>query len=118
MRARFEWEARSLRDGYAAALWAMERHLRSTNREVAAKVRALRQEIGREFGWLSRLATAAVGPLLLWSTRREERRLAAGQTYEPESIIERRNWPFGRPVERLSGAELVTLTAEGSSGQD
>ncbi len=28
VRARFAFEARSLRDGYAAALWAMERHLR------------------------------------------------------------------------------------------
>ena len=28
VRARFAWEARSLRDGYAAALWAMEKHLR------------------------------------------------------------------------------------------
>ena len=118
VRARFEWEARSLRDGYAAALWAMERHLRKANRPVAAKVRELRQEIGREFGLMSRLLTAVLGPVLLWATRREERRLAAGQTYEPESIIERRNWPFGTPVEQLSGAELVALTAEGSSGQD
>ena len=28
VRARFAWEARSLSNGYAAALWAMERHLR------------------------------------------------------------------------------------------
>ena len=31
VRARFAWEARSLSDGYAAALWAMEKHLRKTN---------------------------------------------------------------------------------------
>jgi hypothetical protein len=33
-----------------------------------------------------------LGPVLLWSARREERRLAAGQTYEPPTIVERRNW--------------------------
>ena len=92
VRARFTWEARSLRDGYAAALWAMEKHLDGANRAVAGRVRGLRQEIGREFGLVSRIVTRVLGPLLLWSTRREERRLAAGQTYEPPTIIERRNW--------------------------
>lgn len=92
VRARFTWEARALRDGYAAALWAMEKHLRGANVAVAEKVRALRKELGKEFGLFSRLATRALGPVLLWSVRREERRLAAGQTYEPSTIIERRNW--------------------------
>jgi hypothetical protein len=92
VRARFAWEARSLRDGYAAALWAMEKHLDGANRAVAERVRGLRQEIGREFGLVSRVVTRVLGPVLLWSTRREERRLAAGQTYEPPTIIERRNW--------------------------
>jgi B12 binding domain len=92
VRARFAWEARSLKDGYAAALWAMERHLRHTNPDVSAKIRALRREVGQEFGWKSRIATLAVGPLLAWSARREARRLADGQTYEPQTIVERRNW--------------------------
>jgi hypothetical protein len=92
LRARFTWEARSLRDGYAAALWAMEKHLGGANRAVADQVRGLRQQIGREFGLVSRVVTRVLGPVLLWSTRREERRLAAGQTYEPPTIVERRNW--------------------------
>jgi len=33
-----------------------------------------------------------VGPLLLWSSKREDRRLAAGKTYEPPTFVERRNW--------------------------
>ena len=37
---------------------------------------SLRQEIGREFGLLSRVLARALGPVLLWSARREERRLA------------------------------------------
>jgi len=92
VRARFAWEANSLRDGYAAALWAMEKHLRQTNAAVSQKIRALRQEIGAEFGLASRLVTRVLGPILLRSARREERRLAAGKTYEPRTIIERRNW--------------------------
>ena len=37
VRARFAWEARPLQDGYAAALWAMEKHLRRTNPAVSAE---------------------------------------------------------------------------------
>lgn len=39
-----------------------------------------------------RLAAGLLGPLLLWTTRREEKRLAGGRTYEPDTFIERRNW--------------------------
>ena len=98
VRARFAWEARSLKDGYASALWAMERHLRKTNPAVSARVHDLRVEVGREFGFQSRVVTSLLGPVLWWSARREERRLLAGATYEPQTIIERRNWS-GVPAE-------------------
>jgi hypothetical protein len=62
------------------------------NREVSEQIRDLRRDIAREFGTISRLAANFVGPVLLWSTRREERRVAAGKTYEPPTILERRNW--------------------------
>ena len=92
VRARFAWEARSLRDGYAAALWAMERHMQGVNEAVSQKIRQLRQDIGREFGFASRALSRVIGPILLWSARREERRLLAGATYEPPTIIERARW--------------------------
>jgi hypothetical protein len=37
-----------------------------------------------------------LGPILSWLNRREEKRLAAGQVYEPPVCIERSNW--GRPL--------------------
>jgi radical SAM superfamily enzyme YgiQ (UPF0313 family) len=92
VRARFTWEARSLRDGYAAALWAMERYMRDANAAVSEQIHQLRKDIGREFGLASRVLSRAIGPVLLWSARREERRLAEGVTYEPHTIIERTNW--------------------------
>ena len=92
VRARFEWEIRSLRNAQSGLLWAMERQLRRTNEAVSQQVRALRKDLGREFGFVSRVTARVLGPLLLWTSRREEKRLAAGQTYEPETIIERRNW--------------------------
>jgi hypothetical protein len=56
IRQRFEWEARQLKDVYCAALWAMERHLRETNRTLSENIRSLRKEIETEFGALSRAA--------------------------------------------------------------
>ena len=35
---------------------------------------------------------ALLGPILLWTARKEEKRLANGFTYEPKTIIERSNW--------------------------
>jgi hypothetical protein len=104
VRDRFDWEARSLRTIYSALLWAMEHRLKKTNPAVSRQIRALRQEIAAEFGWVSRAAAALGGPYLLWSTIREEGRLARGVTYEPESVLERRNWGS---LEERPGTESV-----------
>ncbi len=92
VRKRFEWEAKKIRNNYAAILWAMERKLRKTNQSVSDNIMLLRTEMEREFGPLSSLIARVLGPILLWTSRREEKRLAAGHTYEPETFIERRNW--------------------------
>ena len=92
VRARIHWEARQLRGIAAACLWAMERSIHRTNESLREKVRALRRDVEKEFGAFTRVASALAGPVLLWTSRMEERRLARGYTYEPRTIIERRNW--------------------------
>jgi len=62
------------------------------NREVSEQILELRKEIDAEFGGMARVASRVAGPVLWWTTRREQRRLAAGKTYEPPTIIERTNW--------------------------
>ncbi|HXR10531.1 MAG TPA: hypothetical protein VN792_07120, partial [Candidatus Acidoferrales bacterium] len=116
VRARFARDARSLRDGYTAALWAMERHLAGTNEVVADKIRALRQQVEREFGLMAKVIARTVGPVMLWSARREERRLAAGQTYEPKTIIERRNWTWTAPLLPESPLAILPVAEETSAG--
>ncbi len=110
VRERFTWEVRWLRNASGALLWAMERRLKTTNPSVALAIRSLRRDISREFGPLSRLATPFLGPVLLWTTIREERRLARGVTYEPEPIMERFNWlPAAAPPAQtgiLDGANV------------
>ena len=92
IRERFRREARLLRHVYAASLWAMEHRLRRTNREMAQQMRTLRKELEREFPVVAALAGRLLGPILWWTSLREERRLARGRTYDPATIIGRRNW--------------------------
>jgi radical SAM superfamily enzyme YgiQ (UPF0313 family) len=92
IRERFEFEVRQLKSAASACLWAMERRLKKTNQAISEQIRTLRREVEKEFGLLSRLTAGFAGPVLLWTTRREERRLAAGRVYEPPTIIERHNW--------------------------
>jgi hypothetical protein len=72
--ASFAWEAKSLQSTYSAALWAMEKRLAHANAAVAGKVRRLRFQIGDEFGLGSRLWAHLIGPLLLWSSKHEDKR--------------------------------------------
>ena len=95
IRRRFEQDARVLKIVYSSGLWAMERKLRATNAAVSERISVLAKEFNRSFGPLAPLSAGLLGPLLLWSTWREERRLARGQTYEPPTFVERVNWADG-----------------------
>jgi radical SAM superfamily enzyme YgiQ (UPF0313 family) len=92
VRERFGREAKKLNSAYNAALWAMEKEFKKVNREVSERIHKLRREVEKEFPFFARLTAASLGPILLWSTRREEKRLAAGRTYEPPTFVERHNW--------------------------
>jgi hypothetical protein len=92
VRERFAREMGRLSGVYGSALWAMERQFKKVDRNVSERIRALRQEFKKESGFMGRMLPSVLGPILLWTTRREERRLAEGKTYEPPTILERRNW--------------------------
>ncbi|MGA7377989.1 MAG: cobalamin-dependent protein [Candidatus Sulfotelmatobacter sp.] len=92
VRERFTREVKKLSSAYNAALWVMEREFKKVNQDVSEKIRSLRREVEKEFPIMARLTAASLGPILLWSTRREQKRLLAGCTYEPPTFLERRNW--------------------------
>jgi radical SAM superfamily enzyme YgiQ (UPF0313 family) len=92
VRERFGRQMKKLSGVYNASLWVMEREFRKVNRSVSDRIHTLRREVEKEFPFFARLAAAALGPFLLWTTRREENRLASGHTYEPPTFVERRNW--------------------------
>jgi radical SAM superfamily enzyme YgiQ (UPF0313 family) len=92
VRERFAREVKKLSGAYNAALWVMEREFKKVNCSVSDQIHKLRRDVEKEFPVVARLTAASLGPVLLWSTRREEKRLASGRTYEPPTFIERRNW--------------------------
>jgi radical SAM superfamily enzyme YgiQ (UPF0313 family) len=92
VRERFAREVKKLSSAYNAALWVMEKEFKKVNRGVSDRIHKLRREVEKEFPVMARITASSLGPLLLWTTRREDRRLAKGRTYEPPTFIERRNW--------------------------
>jgi radical SAM superfamily enzyme YgiQ (UPF0313 family) len=92
VRERFARQMRKLSGAYNAALWVMEREFKKVNRSVSERIHNLRREVEKEFPVVARLAAVSLGPILLWSARREEKRLASGRTYEPPTFVDRRNW--------------------------
>lgn len=92
VRERFAREVKKVSSAYNAALWVMEREFKKVNRRVSEQIHVLRREIEHEFPVVARLSAGLLGPVMLWTSRHEEKWLASGGTYEPPTIIERHNW--------------------------
>jgi len=92
VRERFARDISKLSTAYSGMLWAMEKRLKKANYQVSERIRALRADVNREFGVGAKLSAGVIGPILLWTSRREERQLKQGKTYEPPTLIERTNW--------------------------
>ena len=92
VRKRIAEDAAKLRGGYGAALWAMENYLRRTNRAVSTQIRDLRLEVERELGGWSAAINRTLGPILLWTSRRDARLHPNGRPLEPQTFTDRFNW--------------------------
>lgn len=92
VRARVRGEAAQLRLGWGAALWAMEKYLRESNRTVSDRIADLRKQVEHEVGGLAPVIDRLAGPVLLWSARRDARLAPAGRVLEPRTFVDRRNW--------------------------
>ena len=78
-----------MRGGYGAALWAMERYLQPSNPAMSERIGALRDATEREFGVLTAALNRALGPALLWASRRDAGRHPGGRRLEPRTFVER-----------------------------
>ena len=96
VRGRYAWEARELATTFSAVVGAAKLYYRD-NPAMHAKMSALLRELHAEFGWKSRLASAIGGRWVLRQIRKEEKRLAAGLSYEPPTFYERNDAVTDRP---------------------
>ncbi len=87
IRARFAIEAENLPENYAGVLWATERAYEG-NLRLSRQIAELLEELHDLFGERSRRAAPIMGRYLLKKIRQEEKRLAAGWTYEPPVFYE------------------------------
>jgi radical SAM superfamily enzyme YgiQ (UPF0313 family) len=98
VRARFADEARKLARGYGAALWAMEHYLHASNRSISDRIRTFRRRVEDDLGGVTtRVIDRIVGPVLLWSARREAARYPAGRPLEPRTFVDRAFRPGEMP---------------------
>jgi hypothetical protein len=79
---RFRNGIQSLASAYAGTVWAMTRWYRQEP-EMRRKMTDLLDDLYREFGWRSRLVAPLIGRVMLFTARREQKRLQHGWTYEP-----------------------------------
>jgi radical SAM superfamily enzyme YgiQ (UPF0313 family) len=88
IRKRLAWEIKYLKTTYAAAVWAMKRWYRDDQR-MHDMIGSLLSDIYKEFGWKTRIIAPLLGIFAHTTIRREQKRLAAGWTYEPSIFYEK-----------------------------
>jgi hypothetical protein len=58
-------------------------------RRLEGRIRDLRLEMKRELGGITAAVNRTLGPVLLWSVRRDARRYQGGRPLEPRTFVER-----------------------------
>jgi len=92
VRRRFQREGKRLATVHAGAMWAARRWFADQPR-LRDKLDAMLRELHEACGLKSRIAAPLVGRFILRKLRAEDRRLAAGWTYEPPTFYEKTNQP-------------------------
>lgn len=84
---RLSRESAPLRSTYSGAVWAMKMYYKNDD-GLWTKAEELLTDIYAEFGWRTRLVTPIIGRYILSRLKKEELRLAAGESYEPGFYFE------------------------------
>ena len=89
IRNRFLNEVKPLRNMYAGAIWAMKKWSRRDSKELYQQLDALLQDIYHTLGLQPRLIAPLVGRYIYRTIKKEEKRLAAGWTLEPDTFLKK-----------------------------
>jgi radical SAM superfamily enzyme YgiQ (UPF0313 family) len=96
VRDRYAWEAREIGTTFAALIGAAKMYYRK-NPAMRKKMSDLLKDIYAEFGLKARFYASIGGFFVTRKIRQEEKRLAAGWTYEPKTWYERNAAVSDRP---------------------
>jgi len=88
IRKRMAREVKPLRLTYAGAVWAMKQWY-IDNEKIYQKLDLLLNDINKTFGLKTRFLSVIVGRYALARLKKEEKKLAAGWTYEPKTCFEK-----------------------------
>lgn len=80
---------RLISGSYAGLVWAAKKWFRRQGLDVE-KISSTLDEIHREFGLKSKLASSLMGPIIYRILEKKQQRLASGWTYEPTTIFTRK----------------------------
>ena len=92
VREMFQRKRNLLRYVFPPVLRVMEQYIQESDLSMTRRILSLRKELEQEFGPVAAASARLFAPLLNWTSRREEKRLARGVTYEPRTFIYRLNW--------------------------
>ncbi len=88
IRKRYLVDVKPLRTLYAGAVWAMKKWYRH-DKVLHQQLADLLRDIYTVLGWQPRLVAPVAGRYIYWTMKREEKRVAAGLTIEPETFFEK-----------------------------
>jgi hypothetical protein len=97
IRDRYAWEVRLISGSYAGLVWAAKKWFQRQGLGVE-KISSTLDEIHREFGIKSKLASSLMGPFIYRMLEKEQQRLANGWTYEPATIYEKNAKALGEEI--------------------
>ena len=111
IRRRFAWEARELSTTFSAVMGAVHLYYRQQP-EIRAAAAAILRDLYAEYGLKSRAMAAVGGRYILRKIHQEEKRLAAGWTYEPPTFYETNFAPAaGNPAVRTRSIACRVVAA-------
>ncbi len=111
IRRRFAFEAEGLWSISAGTVWAARKYFRE-NPVVFGKLDSLLKDLYAEFGLKTRLVAPLIGRYVLGKIRKEDKRLAEGWTYEPQTHYERNYQADGQ-----AKPATILQTVPGLTGQ-
>ena len=89
----------------------MKKSYRS-NRQIADKVENLLSDIYDEFGWMTKSVAPIIGLFLHFMLKMEEKRLAKGWTYEPQTFYEKNDAALAMDATRRASKNRWVATTK------